>query len=252
MDAKLRLSRPAKQQYNVYCDKSCHLKKDGIPIMAWGATYCLAKSTQNIVDNIRLLKNKHGLPADFEIKWNKVSPAKLEFYLDLIEYYLNEDGLRFRGLLVQDKIKFYSNDHEQPNGEWCFKLYHTLLQFIFNPQNQCYIYIYIDRKNRCEGRRINKVHNVLATSMNDLQYDCVKRVQIIQSHESELLQIADLLLVALTYANRNLVSSSTKVEIVRQLQMNLGSGILTDTSTYSATKFHLQVLRHADSNERST
>lgn len=250
MDTTIRLSRLAVQQYNVYCDESCHLEKDGIPTMAWGATYCLTKSTRSIVDNIRLLKNKHGLSHDFEIKWNKVSPAKLEFYLDLIEYYLNEDGLRFRGLLVQDKLKFHRSDYGKSNGDWYFKLYYTLLQFIFNPQNQyC---IYLDMKNRYEGQRIKKMHDVLATSMNDLQHDCVKRVQIIQSQESELLQIADLLLGALTYANKNLVSSTAKVEIVRLLRMNLGSGILTNTSTDSVTKFNLLVLRHSGSNEKFT
>lgn len=250
MDTTIRLSRLATQQYNVYCDKSCHLEKNGVPVMAWGATYCLTKRTRHLVDNIRLLKIKHGLSPDFEIKWNKVSPAKLEFYLDLIKYYFNEDDLRFRGLLVQDKSKFHRSDHIQSNGDWYFKLYDSLLQFIFNPQNQyC---IYMDRKNRHEGRRIKKIHNVLATGVNDLQHNCVNRVQMIQSQESELLQIADLLLGALTYANRNLVSSSAKVKIVRLLRMNLGSGILTNTSIDSATKFNLLVLRHADTNEKTT
>ena len=250
MNTTIRLSKLATQQYNVYCDKSCNLEKDGIPVMAWGATYCLMKRTRNLVDNIRLLKIKHGLSPDFEIKWNRVSPAKLEFYLDLIKYYLNEDDLRFRGLLVQDKLKFHRNDHDQSNGDWYFKLYDTLLQFILNPRNQyC---IYMDMKNRYEGRRIKKIHDVLATGMNDLQHNCVKRVQIIQSQENELLQIADLLLGALTYANRNLVSSSAKVEIVRLLRMNLGSEILSNTSTDSATKFNLLVLRHDDTNEQTT
>ena len=250
MDTTIRLSRLATQQYNVYCDESCHLEKDGIPVMAWGATYCLTKRTRNLVDNIRLLKIKHGLSPNFEIKWNKVSPAKLEFYLDLIKYYLNEDDLRFRGLLVQDKSKFHRNDHDQSNNDWYFKLYHTLLQFIFDPQNQ--FCIYMDRKNRYEGRTIKKIHDVLATGMNDLQHNCVKRVQIIQSQESELLQIADLLLGALTYANRNLDSSPAKMEIVRLLRMNSGSEILTNTSTDSATKFNLLVLRHDDTNENAS
>jgi hypothetical protein len=26
--------------FNVYCDESCHLEHDGIPVMAWGAVTC--------------------------------------------------------------------------------------------------------------------------------------------------------------------------------------------------------------------
>ena len=32
----------AARLFNVYCDESCHLEHDGIPVMAWGAVYCPA------------------------------------------------------------------------------------------------------------------------------------------------------------------------------------------------------------------
>ena len=25
--------------FNVYCDESCHLEHDGVPVMAWGAVH---------------------------------------------------------------------------------------------------------------------------------------------------------------------------------------------------------------------
>ncbi len=30
----------AARLFNVYCDESCHLQHDNIPVMAWGAVYC--------------------------------------------------------------------------------------------------------------------------------------------------------------------------------------------------------------------
>jgi hypothetical protein len=30
---------------NVYCDESCHIEHDHIPVMAWGALYCSAEDS---------------------------------------------------------------------------------------------------------------------------------------------------------------------------------------------------------------
>ncbi|WP_397305790.1 DUF3800 domain-containing protein [Paracoccus yeei] len=67
------------------------------------------------------------------------------------------------------------------------------------------------------------------------------RVQQIRSHESELLQLTDILIGALTYANRGLATSAAKVAVITRLQERLGRGVLTRTSTFSATKFNLLV-----------
>lgn len=89
--------------FNVYCDESCHLEHDGVPVMAWGAVHCLADPSRAISEAVRTLKAEHGLAHDFEAKWTKVSPAKADFYLALIDLFLNDERLRFRGLVVPDK-----------------------------------------------------------------------------------------------------------------------------------------------------
>lgn len=75
----------------------------------------------------------------------------------------------------------------------------------------------------------------------DFNKESVQRVQQIRSHESELLQLTDILIGALTYANRGLVTSAAKVAVITRLQERLGRGVLTRTSTFSATKFNLLV-----------
>ena len=84
--------------FNVYCDESCHLEHDGVPVMAWGAVYCPADASRAISEAVRTLKAEHGLARHFEAKWTKVSPAKADFYLALIDLFLNDERLRFRGL----------------------------------------------------------------------------------------------------------------------------------------------------------
>ncbi|HBL11898.1 MAG TPA: DUF3800 domain-containing protein, partial [Cyanobacteria bacterium UBA11162] len=44
----------------------------------------------------REIKQHHSLKTDFEIKWNKVSPAKVRFYLDILDYFFDHPNLQFR------------------------------------------------------------------------------------------------------------------------------------------------------------
>lgn len=91
--------------YNVYCDESCHLEHDGQQAMVLGGVWCPESKRQEISQRIREIKVKHGLGKDFEIKWTKVSKSKLDFYMDIIDYFFDDDDFHFRGLIVPDKTK---------------------------------------------------------------------------------------------------------------------------------------------------
>ena len=71
--------------YNIYCDESCHLEHDNQGIMVLGALWCPLEKAKEIALNIRKIKAQHGLKPSFEIKWTKVSPSKISFYLDIRE-----------------------------------------------------------------------------------------------------------------------------------------------------------------------
>ncbi len=83
------------QVINIYCDESCHLENDHQPAMTLGAVWCPLDKTREIALRIREIKVEHGLLPDFEIKWTKVSQAKLSFYLALIDYFFDDDDLHF-------------------------------------------------------------------------------------------------------------------------------------------------------------
>lgn len=53
-----------------------------------------------------------------------------------------------------------------------------------------------------------------------------------------MLQLTDILIGALTYANRGLATSAAKMAIASHLRDRLGRNVLTRTSTFSATKFN--------------
>lgn len=117
--------------FNIYCDESCHLEYDQIPVMAWGAVSCPAGEARVVAEAVRALKADHGLASDFEAKWTKVSPAKATFYLALIDLFLADERLRFRGLLVPDKTKLDHERFDQSHDDWYYKMYFTMLRPIF-------------------------------------------------------------------------------------------------------------------------
>jgi hypothetical protein len=227
--------------YSVYCDESCHLEHDGIPVMAWGAVTCPEGDVRKIAEAIRALKVSYGLKPDFEAKWTKVSPAKAGFYLALIELFLSDDRLRFRGLLVPEKRLLDHARFDQSHDEWYYKMYFMMLRPIFTAPHR--YRIYLDVKDTRGGPKTRKLHEVIANDLYDFEHQTIDRVQQIRSHESELLQIADLLIGALTYANRGLGGSPAKKAIVARLRERLGPQSLSRTSAFSATKFNILAWR---------
>ena len=48
------------------------------------------------------------------------------------------------------------------------------------------------------------LHEIICNNMYDFRHEIVERMQLVRSHEVELLQLADLLIGAVAYANRGL------------------------------------------------
>lgn len=227
--------------HNVYCDESCHLEYDRLPVMAWGAVTCPKSAVQNIAKAVRTLKATHGLGTEFEAKWTKISPAKVSFYLALIDLFLTNDQLRFRGLVVPDKTVLDHSRFDQSHDDWYYKMYFTMLRPIFCAPDR--YHIYLDIKDTRGGPKTCKLQEVLANSLHDFNRQTIERVQQIRSHESELLQITDLLIGALTYANRDLKTSQAKMAVISRLCEKLGKNALRCTSPFAETKFNILVWR---------
>jgi len=227
--------------FNVYCDESCHLQHDGMPVMAWGGVYCPADGSRAIAEAVRALKAHHGLAHDCEVKWTKISPAKVAFYLALMDLFLTDERLRFRGLVVPDKGLLDHSRFNQSHDDWYYKIYYTMLRPIFCAPH--HYHIYLDVKDTRGGPKTRKLRRILANSLHDFSGERIERVQQVRSNESELLQITDILIGALTYANRNLATSSAKVAMVTRLRKRLGLDVLTHTSAVVATKFNVLLWR---------
>lgn len=194
--------------FNIYCDESCHLEHDGQGAMVLGAVWCPLEKTSEIAERVRDIVQKHGLSSRFEVKWTKVSASKEALYLDLIDYFFDDDDLHFRALVIPDKSKlnhdaFPGQDHDG----WYYKMYFDMLKALLSPNDR--YRIYIDIKDTQGAAKVRKLHEVLSNNIYDFSREVVERVQLIRSHESALLQLADLLVGAVSFVNRGLLPETT-------------------------------------------
>lgn len=223
------------QIYNIYCDESGHLEHDEVGIMVLGAVWCPLEKTKEISTRLREIKVEHGLHRDFEIKWTKVSPAKLPFYLAVMDYFFDDDDLHFRALIAA-KDGLRHGDFSQTHDDWYYKMYFDMLKIIINPTAR--YRIYLDIKDDWGAKKIEKLHEVLSNANYDFSRLIIERMQLVRSHEVELVQLADLLIGAVGYVNRNLETSEAKLRLVKRMQERSGYR-LTQTTLPSEGKVNL-------------
>ena len=142
--------------FNIYCDESCHLENDHQQVMVLGSIWCPLEKTKEISVRIREIKQRHGLASSFEIKWQKVSPAKQIFYMDLVDYFFDDDDLHFRALIVPDKSRLHHQDFSQDHDAWYYKMYFDMLKVLLVPRAE--YRIYLDIKDTRGADKIKELH----------------------------------------------------------------------------------------------
>ena len=223
------------QAYNIYCDESCHLESDGSNVMVLGAIWCNKEKVKEISERIREYKLRHNLSKYIEIKWNKVSPSKELFFLDLINYFFDDDDLHFRAL-VADKTNLHHKDLGTTHDEWYYKMYFVMLKTILDPSE--FYNVYLDIKDTCGSKKVTELQKVLANNIYDFSRSIVQKVQQIRSDESSLIQLCDLITGAISYANRGLSGNSAKNKLVDLIKRRSGYE-LNRSTLYRESKVNL-------------
>lgn len=225
-----------KPTINIYCDESCHLQNDKEPVMVIGAVYCPIEKKEEIFERLYSFKVKHNLiPKNkknekdnrpyYELKWNKASKSKIEYYKDVINYFFDDDDLQFRVLVGSNKSAIDYEKFNHTHDTFYYKMYFGMLKAILNPENSHHIYI--DIKDTKSKEKVHKLEQVLRNDKYDYSKEIIKKVQQVRSHEVEMLQLADLLIGATAYVNRGLNNSKAKNELIN---------LIKHRSKYSLTK----------------
>ena len=203
--------------YKLFCDESCHLEHDTSDVMVLGTLCCPEEHVEVINRQIKTLRYQHNYQT--ELKWTKLHAKQIDFYKALIDLFLVSEALRFKATVVLNKKAL---NHEQFNqgshNNFYYKMFYYALREFLVAGNHYKIYLdYMDTQGRDKAKKLMEVlHHATPGKLEITAY-------IIRSHESQLIQLCDLLIGALSYVNRADIAHESKVknELVDYLRSKL-------------------------------
>lgn len=223
-------------EYNVYCDESCHLEHDNFPNMVIGGIYLDKNKKKEINQRISEIKKSYGINKNVEIKWSKLSPARLDLYIDLINYFFDDDDINFR-CIIADKTKLDHVKYNQTHDEWYYKIYWEMMKGILSPIDS--YNFYVDIKDTRSYDKTQQLLCILCNSQYDFKRSIIKKIQPIRSEEVQVMQLVDILIGAVKSANSiDAISSSAKKEVIELVKKRSGY-TLTVSTLLSEKKFNI-------------
>jgi len=200
-------------EIEIYCDESrpelfTTKKKTLDRYMLIGSIW-IPKDRRNVLKNkIKKIRERHNVHG--EIKWRSVAPSKLDFYKDILRLFFDEgDTMRFRCIVI-DKQQIDLETYHKGDAELGFyKFYYQLLHHWIREGNK--YSVFTDTKTTRVRHRLKELYQILNRA--NLFADIIA-VQAIPSHESALIQIADLLVGAVGYCCHSHNQSQAKNAII--------------------------------------
>lgn len=203
-----------KKTYNIYCDESTHLEGDKQPFMLLSFVSTPYHQLKIHNENIRKIKREHFLKG--EMKWSKLSKSQYECYKEIVEYFFATD-LKFRAIVI-DKYQLKHRHFKQTHNDFYDKMYFQLLVHKIMP-NATYN-IYIDIKDTYSYQKAKSLKQYL-----ERDYQNIRTLQVIRSYESELMQLADVLMGAINYKLRKLNKVTAKNKLIELIEKNCSKPI---------------------------
>ena len=130
----------------------------------------------------------------------------------------------------------------QTHDDFYYKMYFTMLKWFpeqfTNNSDDCKYHIYLDIKDTLGKGKVEKLKEILSKSYKNANW--IKEIQEVRSHEIAIMQITDLLIGAIAYANRYPEGgkSEAKNSIVSLIKKRSEKSLLSSTY-FSETKFNL-------------
>lgn len=202
---------------NIYSDEANHLKDPSQGnFMVIGSVWCEKGNVKPLSDAIRKVKEYHGYKKTAEVKWTKISQKNVALYEDLIKVFFDSD-VSFRAIVIpKDKL-----DHRmfnQTDDDFYYKMQYLMVTNIVRNNDPAKFNVYIDYKDIWSYTRSVKLSEYLSNKADF--HHCGFSAQPVRSHESELLQLADILIGATSYRNNHFEKNkdTPKHKVVRLLE----------------------------------
>lgn len=202
--------------YSIFCDESCHLQFDNSDVMCIGAIIVPDKYLETYKTELKRLKSKYGIL--HELKWNTVSRTHIAMYDEILRLFF-DSSMVFRSILIKNKsnIQAHSLERDEYN-RFYYSVIERLIRFsIWHNSDSGNLYrVFLDLKDNHGKIKLASIHKEL---INMLGTDgTIQSMQNIRSHESQFIQLTDIIIGAITYRARGLTGSEAKMNIVRLIE----------------------------------
>lgn len=229
------------KEIDLYCDESRQdllVNKGAITpnnqYVCIGGLAVPREKRNELKSKINDLKKQYGIVNEF--KWGNVSANKIDFYKSLIDLFFEESftDICFRCVVIDaneiDNEKY--NDDDQELGY--YKFYYQLIHNWIN-SNFLY-YVFTDYKTNKETNRLHELKRILNRR---LVKDNITIVQAVDSKESVILQMQNILMGVVAYKYNWGVDgkSVAKMELVAYVEQILGRKIAA--TSQSEQKFNI-------------
>lgn len=209
--------------FEVYCDESGQelfgTRPTGEHYVLIGGLWIRTENRKAYKDHIKQLRHKYKVGGEF--KWKRVSPSRLNFFLELVRFFFDQrDEMRFRVIVLRademDAVRFHESDNELMFYKFYYQaLHHWILDF--NRYR-----VFVDTKT-------NRVHNriqILEKCLRSANISSLVDVQALPSHEVDLLQLVDVLMGAVSYKFHRRDTSAAKIGVLAEIERCLGKEIV--------------------------
>jgi len=223
-------------EFDIYCDEcfpdlltSAKPKAEYVII---GSLWLPREKREEFKSVIHQLRDTHKVGG--EIKSRKVSPSRLAFYQELIDFFINQGlDLRYRAIAIE-RAKVNVERYHQNSAELSFyKFYYQMLHHWLGARNE--YNVFCDYQTNQHPTRLEEMKQVLSIANPLSQF---KTVQWVRSKESVLTQFCDVL-TGLTSAriNQTTQTGSAKESLLNYLESKLGKQV--HGTSVSEQKFNL-------------
>jgi hypothetical protein len=219
-------------KYVVYCDESCYDLAAYSIFMAIGGLFVPQEQKLNLSREFRRLLRSAKLNA--EVKWSKASLKRFEDYKKIIDFFFEHPELRFRSIVV-DQTKVDLNMHAKDRELAFYKFYYELLEKWL--EVGCEYLILLDYKNNRGSDRYTTLRTYLERHLKGKAW--IHDLTIINSKETPLAQLCDVLTGAVAAAYNGSRAGSAKEQLANYIASKLGWSTLKASTSLSENKFNI-------------
>lgn len=224
-----------KQIFNIYCDES-RVENPESSRMVIGALFILRKNKPRLAKKVKKIFKKYDFK--YELKWTKTNKLYLNFYKELIDFFISEE-LFYRCIVVDKNKVQYDVFHDNDQELAFFKFYYLMLRPKLLDNNL--YYISADKKPTRDKNRMRALHAFLDSHILLHKQNCgIKHFQSYNSEKNVFIQIADYLTGLMGFAcNEYRGRNNSKEEITKYLKLKIKKENLCSSTVLTENKFNV-------------